>query len=137
MKVLQEQGLVADLHDAHARGAVFAAISAGAILLGERWIRWPEGQEGDDVAETFPCLGVVKVSLDTHGESDGWPETQSFVAVRARETGARARAYAIKSGGALVVNGGGVPLARGLPVGVFAASPGRKATALADVAVQP
>jgi len=40
MDVLRDAGLLDDFHKAADRGAVFAAMSAGAIMLGKRWIRW-------------------------------------------------------------------------------------------------
>ncbi len=123
--VLRRAKLVADLHAAAARGVVFAGMSAGAIMLGQRWIRWPRADSGDDQAETYECLGLAPCSLDTHGEGDGWAEARSFAAVRARETRRAARAYAVPSGGALIVCGGGRMQARGKAVPVFAASPRR------------
>lgn len=124
---LRETGLVAPMHAAATRGVIFAGMSAGAIMLGERWVRWPRDDAGDDEAETYQCLGIAPCSLDTHGEADRWRETQSFAAVRARETGKKARAYAVPSGGALVITASGTPKARGEPVPVFAALPREKA----------
>jgi cyanophycinase-like exopeptidase len=125
MDVLHRAKLVADLRRAAARGVVFAGMSAGAIMLGERWIRWPREDAGDDEAETYECLGVAPCSLDTHGEEDRWRETRSFVAVLARERGRKGRAYGVPSGGALIVSSGGKIAARGRPVPVFAALPGK------------
>jgi peptidase S51-like protein len=124
---LREADLVDDLHGAAKRGVVFAGMSAGAIMLGERWIRWPREGAGDDEAETFECLGVAPCSLDTHGEGDGWGETQSFATVRARELGAKACAYGVPSGAALVIHADGSLVARGDAVTVFSALPNRKA----------
>lgn len=124
---LRDAHLVGDLHAAAKRGVVFVGMSAGAIMLGERWIRWPREGAGDDEAETFECLGVAPCSLDTHGEGDGWGETQSFAAVRARELGKKARAYGVPSGAALVIGTDGTFQARGDAVTVFAALPNRKA----------
>ena len=126
--VLRRAELVDPLRAAAARGVVFAGMSAGAIMLGQRWIRWPREDAGDDEAETFECLDIAPCSLDTHGEGDEWRETRSFVAVRARELGRKARAYGIPSGGALVVGAGGKMEARGEAVPVFAADPRRAAT---------
>jgi cyanophycinase-like exopeptidase len=128
MAVLRRAQLVADLHAAAARGVVFAGMSAGAIMLGERWVRWPHDDATDDEAETYECLALAPISLDTHGEGDDWRETQSFAAVRAREQKRRARAYGIPSGGALIVSSSGKMRALGEPVPVFAAHPGRSAT---------
>jgi peptidase E len=124
---LHDANLVAELHAAAKRGVVFVGMSAGAIMLGERWIRWPRDGAGDDEAETFECLGVAPCSLDTHGEGDGWGETQSFAAVRARELGKKARAYGVPSGAALVIGSDGSLQARGDAVPVFAALPNKKA----------
>jgi peptidase E len=127
MQALREADLVKDFHAAARRGAVFAGMSAGAIMLGERWIRWPHQDAGDDEAETYECLGIAPCSLDTHGESDSWRETRAFAAVRAREVGRKARVYGVPSGGALIVSEDGALYARGEPVTVFAAAPNRKA----------
>jgi peptidase E len=127
LDVLRRAKLMADLHAAAARGVVFAGMSAGAIMLGERWIRWPRADAGDDEAETYECLSLAPCALDTHGEGDGWPEARSFAAVRARELGRKAKAYAVPSGGALIVSSGGKMHARGKAVPVFAALPRRAA----------
>jgi peptidase E len=123
MNVLRRAQLIAPLRAAAARGVVFAGMSAGAIMLGERWIRWPRADATDDEAETYECLGVAPCSLDTHGERDDWGEARSFAAVCARERERKARAYGIPSGGALIVGSSGKMRARGEPVPVFAASP--------------
>ena len=127
MDVLRSAQLVANIHAAAARGVVFAGMSAGAIMLGKRWIRWPHEDAGDDEAETYECLGLAPCSLDTHGEGDDWREARSFAAVRTRELGRKARVYAVPSGGALVVGSGGRMHARGEAVPVFTALPRRAA----------
>jgi cyanophycinase-like exopeptidase len=126
MKVLRDADLVADLRAASRRGAVFAGMSAGAIMLGQRWIRWPHDEASDDEAETYECLGIARCSLDTHGEGDGWRETRAFAAVRSRELGRKAKAYGVPSGAALVVSAGGEIQARGAPAPVFTALPRRR-----------
>jgi len=137
MAVLRRTKLVADLHAAAARGVVFAGMSAGAIMLGERWVRWPRADAGDDEAETYECLGVAPCSLDTHGEGDEWRETLSFVAVRAREVGRKAKAYGVPSGGALIAGSGGKMQARGQGVPVFAALPSGGAKIERTLRVEP
>lgn len=127
MQVLLDADLLDDFRAAAKRGVLFAGMSAGAIMLGERWIRWPHDSASDDEAETYECLGVAPCSLDTHGEDDDWRETRAFAAVRARELGRKALAYGIPSGGALVIEHDGTIRARGEPVPVFAALPNRKA----------
>lgn len=137
MDVLRRAGIVDELREAAARGAVFAGMSAGAIMLGERWVRWPHDEAGDDEAETFDCLGLVPCSLDTHGEADDWRETRSFARVRARELERQAKAYGVPSGGALIVSSSGRMLARGQPVPVFVARPHGAATIRTTLSPEP
>lgn len=137
MDALRDAGLVDDLRKAVERGVAFAGMSAGSVMLGERWIRWPSAEAGDEEAETYECLGLVPISVDTHGEGDGWRETQSFAAVRARELGGKARAYAVPSGGALVVDASGALQARGEPVSIFAALPNENARIEATLEAAP
>lgn len=137
MDVLRDADLVADVRAAAARGAVFAGMSAGAIMLGERWIRWPTATAGDDEAETYECLGLAPCSLDTHGESDNWAEARSFAVVRARELGREAKVYAVPSGAALVVAPSGAALARGGAVAVFASRPREDVRIDTTLAVTP
>ena len=127
MNVLRHAGLLDHFHAAADRGAVFAAMSAGSIMLGKRWIRWPNADAGDDEAETYECMGIVPFALDTHGEGDEWKEARSYAAVRARETGKKARAYGVPSGGALVIDHRGRIEAHGVPAPLFTALPNRKA----------
>jgi peptidase S51-like protein len=128
MRALHDADLVAPLRAAAARGAVFAGMSAGAIMLGERWIRWPHAQAKDDEAETYECLGVAECSLDTHGEGDDWKEARSFASVRANELGERAYVYGVPSGAALLASPSGQPRALGAPTTLFAAAPRGPAT---------
>jgi peptidase E len=137
MATLESADLVGDLVAAAAGGTVFAGLSAGAIMLGQRWIRWAHAGAGDAEAETYPCLGLVPFSLDTHGEEDDWSETRAFARVRARETGKTARAYGVPSGGALVVTAGGKIAARGAAAPVFVAHPRGKAKIEAVLPAEP
>ncbi len=123
MDVLRRAQLIASIRAAAARGVVFAGMSAGAIMLGQRWIRWPRADAGDDEAETYECLGLAPCALDCHGEADGWTEARSFAEVRARELKRKAKVCAVPSGGALIARSGGRMRARGEPVPVFAALP--------------
>jgi peptidase E len=127
MQVLCDADLIDAFRAAANRGVVFVGMSAGAIMLGERWIRWSREGVGDDAAQTYECLRIAPCSLDVHGEGDNWQETRSFAAVRARELGKKARAYAVPSGGALVIGRDGKMQARGQPIPVFVALPSRQA----------
>jgi cyanophycinase-like exopeptidase len=125
---LHDVDLCEPLHAAARRGAVLAGMSAGAIMLGERWVRWPNADAGDDEAETYACLGLVPCSFDTHGEGDDWSEARSFAAVRARELKKKVDVLGVPSGAALVIEADGTMRARGAPVVVLAALPNRQAT---------
>jgi cyanophycinase-like exopeptidase len=127
MRVLRDADLVAPLQTAAARGATFAGMSAGSIMLGKRWIRWPHAHAKDHEAETYECLGIAGCSLDTHGEDDDWNEARAFVSVRANELGKKVYAYGVSSGGALVVGPGGQARALGAPAKLFVATPQRAA----------
>jgi cyanophycinase-like exopeptidase len=137
IEALSDAGLIDDLRAAAERGAVFVGMSAGAIMLGERWIRWPNAAANDSDADTYECLSIAPCSVDTHGEGDDWHEARSFVAVRARELGAKARAYAVPSGGALIVDTEGRLEARTEPVTVFAALPNQEAAVEATLKASP
>ena len=57
-------------------GTTFFGISAGSIMLAERWVRWPDPEDADS-AELFPCLGFAQVVCDCHDEDSGWEELQA------------------------------------------------------------
>jgi hypothetical protein len=116
---------------------VFAGLSAGAIMLGERWIRWPHADAADDEAETCACLGLAPCSIDTHEEADDWHEARAFARVRARELGRRAKVYGVPSGAALVASPSGKLVARGAPVPMFSAQPRAHAELLSSLPAEP
>jgi cyanophycinase-like exopeptidase len=102
MQRLLERDLVASLREKHARGTPFFGISAGAILLCQRWIRWRD--PGDDgSAELFDCLGVARVVCDCHGEEDRWSELLALL----RLAGGSSLGYGLRSGAALRVEADG------------------------------
>jgi cyanophycinase-like exopeptidase len=72
MELIDERALGPYLRQLATEGKPMEGISAGAILLGRHWVRFP----GDDDAraEPFPCLGIVPASFDTHAERDEWHE---------------------------------------------------------------
>jgi peptidase E len=76
MRLVDERGLAPYLRELAQQGKPMEGISAGAILLGRSWVRFP----GDDPAgaERFDCLGVVPASFDTHAEADGWDELRAL-----------------------------------------------------------
>ncbi len=98
MQRLVERELVATLRAKHAGGAPFFGISAGAIMLGRRWVRWRDPDD-DGSAEPFDCLGLAPLLCDCHGEEDGWAELEALL----RLEGGRATGYGLRAGAAVRV----------------------------------
>jgi len=111
MRRLEDRGLTESLLEKHRSGAPFFGISAGAILLGLRWIRWRD-PEDDGSAELFDCLGLAPILCDCHGEEDGWTELHALLQL----TGGSALGHGIRSGAALRVAADGTvePLCGGV-----------------------
>jgi hypothetical protein len=109
-KVLAATGLGARIREACARGVPAMGVSAGAILLGEWWVDWPEDEEDDPQLERTQlvrCTGLVAGHVfDTHDEEGGWEELRT-VAELLRRRGESARLLGIPTGGALVFDGEG------------------------------
>ncbi len=102
MRRLLERDLTGTLREKHGAGAPFFGISAGAILLGRRWIRWRDPDD-DASAEPFDCLGLAPVLCDCHGEEDGWAELRALLRLEA----GNALGHGIRAGAALRVGAGG------------------------------
>jgi peptidase E len=112
MDLIGDRGLAPYVRKLAAQGVPMEGVSAGAIMLGRRWVRFLD----DDRAEVFDCLGVVPASFDTHGEQDGWGELQRLARLLARRKTER-WVYGIPSGGCALYAGGalralGRPLVR-------------------------
>lgn len=124
MQLLDERGVADDLRRLAAAGKPFCGISAGSILLGRHWVRFPD--DDDARAEPFACLGIVPLSLDTHSEDDGWSELRVLVRLLARRHG-DADGYGVPSRGCLrVAPGAAAPTltALGAPIARIAAEAG-------------
>ncbi len=98
IRVLKEKGMIDVLRRLHHTGKPFFGISAGSIMLAQRWIRWTDPAD-DASCELFDCLGLAPVLCDTHGEDDGWEELQSLLTLSPNGT----TGYGIVSGTAIVV----------------------------------
>jgi peptidase E len=85
MKVLEERGLISFLRELRKIGTLFIGISAGSIMLGQKWVRWQD-ENDDSPAEEFPCLGIAPVICDTHGESEGWAELKTLLSIMGNGT---------------------------------------------------
>lgn len=104
IKLLDERGVADDLRRLAAAGKPFVGISAGSIMLGQHWVRFPD--DDDAKAEPFACLGIAPLSMDAHSEGDGWSELRVLVRVLAK-TGAEPKGYGVPSKGCLRVELGG------------------------------
>ena len=82
MNLLDERGVADDLRRLAAAGKPFFGISAGSIMLGRHWVRFPD--DDDAKAEPFACLGIAPLSMDAHSEADGWSELRVLVRLLGR-----------------------------------------------------
>jgi cyanophycinase-like exopeptidase len=96
MKVLHGNGITAFLKELYRRGKPFFGVSAGSIMLAEKWVRWDDTGTGSS-AGLFSCIGLAQICCDTHDEGDGWEELQ----VLAQLTPSGSTVYGIPSGTAL------------------------------------
>ncbi len=76
MEILQEKNMLDFLTGLYRQGKPFFGISAGSIMLADKWVRWLDPHD-DDSAELFPCLGFAPIICDTHDEQGGWEELQA------------------------------------------------------------
>jgi peptidase E len=95
MDILREKDMLDFFISLYHQGKPFFGISAGAIMLAERWVRWPDPDD-DSSAELFPCLGFAPVICDTHDEESGWEELQTALSLS--EEGVRGYGLATGSG---------------------------------------
>ncbi len=79
MKILEEKQVLPFLRGLFEQGKSFIGISAGSIMLGQKWIRW-ENPLDDSTASLFPCMGFAPILLDTHDEEGGWEELRLLLA---------------------------------------------------------
>lgn len=100
MKILDDRGVSDDLRTLAAGGKPFVGISAGSIMTGHSWVRFP----GDDDAhaEPFACLGIVPLCLDAHSEEDDWSELRVLMALL-NAGGEKTIGYGVPSKGCLAV----------------------------------
>lgn len=114
MDVLRRWDLIGFLCSLREAGKPFLGVSAGSIMLADRWITWSDPKD-DSSARSFPCLGFAPVLCDTHGEGDEWEELRALLTI----SPVGAVGYGIVSGTALVIEGDGSITARGGEVHVF------------------
>ena len=87
-------GLDAFLAGLYHSGKLFIGMSAGCIMMGQQWVHWDV--EGDDsTASLFPCLGLVPMLFDAHGEKEDWKELKCAL----RLLGPGAQGFGLTDGG--------------------------------------
>jgi peptidase E len=102
MRWLARPGAAELIAAKHRAGAPLVGVSAGAIMLASRWVRWRDPDD-DATAEAFDCLGFAQVRCDTHGEADGWAELHALL----RLEGKGAVGYGIRTDAAISVSPAG------------------------------
>jgi peptidase E len=102
MEVLREKNMLDFMTGLYRQGKPFFGISAGAIMLADKWVRWRDPDD-DTSAELFPCLGFAPVVCDTHDEQGGWEELQA--ALKLEKEGVKG--YGLASGSAVKVTSDG------------------------------
>jgi dipeptidase E len=127
IRILEKKNMVGYLRGLYENGKLFFGVSAGAIMLAKKWVRW-RNPDDDSTAELFPCLGVASIICDTHSEQDGWEELK--MALKLAKEGDKG--YGIVSGTALKVYPAGEVQAIGGAVHQFIHQKG-KVTRLSDV----
>ena len=100
MRILDERGVADDLRKLAAQGKPFIGISAGSIMTGQGWVRFPD--DDDSKAEPFPCLGIAPLHMDAHSEGDDWSELRVLVKLLGKKE-ADVVGYGVPSKGCLRV----------------------------------
>jgi len=99
MMGLKRKNIVGFLQRLYQQGKPFFGLSAGSIILAEKWVQWSDPND-DSTAKLFPCLNIAKVLCDTHGEQDSWNELKTALSLS--EDGKKG--YGITSGAAIIVH---------------------------------
>jgi peptidase E len=111
MEVLEERQILPFLRELFERGKPFFGSSAGSVMLGRQWVRW-EDPDDDATASLFPCMGLVPIVCDTHGEAEEWEELCTLLRLMPEGT----FGYGIPAGAGLCVRPDGTLEALGAPV---------------------
>jgi peptidase E len=78
MHWLNRHNLVSFMRQLYDNGALFFGLSAGSIMLGEKWVRW-RNPDDDSTAELFGCMQIAPIVCDMHAEEDDWEELKVAV----------------------------------------------------------
>ena len=98
IRVLEKKNMASYLRRLYEDGKPFFGVSAGAIMLAKKWVRWRDSDD-DSTAELFTCLGIAPVVCDTHAEQDDWEELKMALKLSEEDE----KGYGIVSGTAIKV----------------------------------
>jgi cyanophycinase-like exopeptidase len=114
MRVLRAKGMLPTFRALARAGRPMVGLSAGSIMLGRAWVRFPG--EPEDAAGTkrparsgraapklFACLGLAPVYVDAHAEADGWDELRVLLALAAARGEERPVGFGLTPEGGIVV----------------------------------
>jgi len=99
MRVIEKRNMVGYLRQLYEDGKPFIGVSAGAIMLAKKWVRWKDPDD-DSTPQLFPCLNIAPVVCDTHAEQDDWEELK--MALKLSDDGEKG--YGIVSGTAIKIH---------------------------------
>jgi peptidase E len=108
MEVLRAKNMVGFLDNLFRQGKPFFGISAGALMLAQKWVRWPDPDD-ESSAELFPCLGYAPVICDAHDEQGGWQELRAALMLEKEGV----KGYGLASGSGIKVTPDGKVAALG------------------------
>jgi peptidase E len=128
MEILQVKKLIGFFDNLYQQGKPFFGISAGAIMLAKKWVRWTDPND-DNSAELFPCLGYAPIICDTHDEQGGWEELQAALMLEKEGV----KGYGLSSGSGVKVNPDGAVELLGGTIFQYMKQAG-KVTRLPDIA---
>jgi len=98
MDILRQKNMLEFFNGLYREGKPFFGISAGAIMLAKKWVRWPDPDD-DNSAELFPCLDYAPIICDTHDEQGGWEELQAALMLEKKGI----KGYGLASGSGIKV----------------------------------
>jgi len=107
IKILTDQGALTILEKAFNHGTHFIGVSAGAIMLCEKWVAWRDVDEENPYL--FDCLGFAGIYCDAHDE----PQWQELKALLKLLKDKKAKGIGLRSGSAIKVIGRGYELLAG------------------------
>jgi peptidase E len=108
MRLLAERDVLEDLRRLCKNGKPIFGLSAGSVMLGLDWVRFPD--DDDARAEIFECIGAVPFHADAHSEDDDWSELRTLLSLLHKRGDKRAVGYGLPTKGGLAVRGEGKDL---------------------------